>query len=427
MNILITLLVSAISVFAINNFVPLKYIDYNKPTQNLGATITTILGSDTLSSSRTTINNNFANLNSDKFETTGTTLANLTTANALTSASSLATVGTITSGTWQGTGIDVARQGTGTTSPTSNQIILGNGSSGFKVVSGFGDSGDSLVSNGASVAPTWQAVGVNQNDNYTWTGTHTFNGPVLGNVAINASTTVYTTTSTYIKPTGAKMVHVRIWGGGGSGGRNNTQDSNGVGGGGGGGYAEAWFQASSLASSESVTIGAGGTAITSVTSAGNIGGNTTFGTLLTAYGGGGGGTAAGTAIGGAGGCVFAAGASGSATAASPGTPFCSGGGSSATSTSAIYSSGGGGDAGGGGDVQNGGAGGGGADAGVGYGLGGNSILGGDGGKGGWDNPSSPCVVGTVPGGGGGGFDYNGVSQDAACAGGAGQAIITTYF
>ena len=101
-----------------------------------------------------------------------TTLAGLTTANALTSASALATIGTITSGVWNGTVIGVAYNGTGTTSPTSNQVMLGNGSSGFKVVSGFGTSGQFLTSGGAATPPTWTTSAVNQTDSYNWTGTN---------------------------------------------------------------------------------------------------------------------------------------------------------------------------------------------------------------------------------------------------------------
>lgn len=98
-----------------------------------------------------------------------------TSVDSITTLSNLATVGTITSGTWQGTAIDVARQGTGTTSPTSNQVILGDGANGFKVVDGFGTSGQFLTSNGDASAPSWQSSTVNEADNYEWTGLHTFN------------------------------------------------------------------------------------------------------------------------------------------------------------------------------------------------------------------------------------------------------------
>lgn len=66
-----------------------------------GTTITTILGTDQISASRTTINTNFANLNTGKIEVGTTsvasivTLSGLTTADALSSATSLGTVSTL--------------------------------------------------------------------------------------------------------------------------------------------------------------------------------------------------------------------------------------------------------------------------------------------------------------------------------------------
>ena len=53
----------------------------------------------------------------------------LDTLNNVTSASSLATVGTITSGTWNGTTVGVEYGGTGATSLTSNSLLTGNGTS----------------------------------------------------------------------------------------------------------------------------------------------------------------------------------------------------------------------------------------------------------------------------------------------------------
>jgi len=53
----------------------------------------------------------------------------LDTLNNVTSASSLATVGTITSGTWEGTTVAVDQGGTGATSLTANSLLTGNGTS----------------------------------------------------------------------------------------------------------------------------------------------------------------------------------------------------------------------------------------------------------------------------------------------------------
>ena len=134
----------------------------------LGAAITNIAATDTLRDSRSTINTNFTNLNTDKIEVSTTTVGNIT------SLPNLATIGTITTGVWNGTVIGVAYNGTGTTSPTTNQVMLGNGSSGFKVVNGFGTSGQFLTSQGVSTAPTWTTSAVSLTDSYAWTGLHTF-------------------------------------------------------------------------------------------------------------------------------------------------------------------------------------------------------------------------------------------------------------
>ena len=178
------------------NFLPLSFIDkISLPGRDiLGATITTIAGTDTLSSSRTVINTNFSNLNDGKVENATTSMSSITTLSNLTTAGNLATVGTITSGTWQGSVIDVARQGTGSTSPTLNYVMLGNGSSGFKVVSGPGTSGQFLTSNGSGSAPTWQTSAIDTAISYVWTGPHTFSNLF----ATNASSTNATTTSFHI-------------------------------------------------------------------------------------------------------------------------------------------------------------------------------------------------------------------------------------
>lgn len=117
-------------------------------------------------------------------------------------------------------------------------------------------------------------------------------------------TEVIDTSGTWVKPaglTGDEIVIVELWGGGGGGGRGNSAS---VGSGGGGGaYATRSFLASEIADSIPVGIGAGGAGATSNTTAGGDGGNSTFGTHLTAYGGAGGGpSGSGTAgIGGGGG------------------------------------------------------------------------------------------------------------------------------
>lgn len=70
-----------------------------------------------------------------------------------------------------------------------------------------------------------------------------------------------TTTSTWNKPAGAKWIQViTIGGGGGGGGGNNSSNGNGGSGGGGGGKQSMFYPASIIGNTESVAVGAGGTA-----------------------------------------------------------------------------------------------------------------------------------------------------------------------
>lgn len=183
MNFLLTGIIAAVtaclSLLGAYNYLPLSFFE---ESPRLGSSITTIASTDTLRDSRTTINDNFTALNNGKIENSTTSVA------AITTLSNLVTVGTITSGTWTGTGIDVARQGTGTTSPSSNQVILGNGSSGFKTVTGWGTTNYVLTSNGGVAAPTWQLAQSDQSLNYLWTGSHRFGAGATTTSLVASST-----------------------------------------------------------------------------------------------------------------------------------------------------------------------------------------------------------------------------------------------
>lgn len=187
---IISLLTTITTLWGVYNFLPLSVIESLDPSeQRFGSTITTIQGSDTLSASRSVINTNFANLNADKVEISA--LASTTSLPQLTTLAALATVGTITSGTWSGTAIAVAKGGTGTTSPSANQVILGNGASGLTNVSGWGTSGQLLTSSGSGLAPTWASASTDVNIQYIWGAYHSF--PSL--FATSASSTNATTTN----------------------------------------------------------------------------------------------------------------------------------------------------------------------------------------------------------------------------------------
>jgi hypothetical protein len=105
-----------------------------------------------------------------------------------------------------------------------------------------------------------------------------------------------TGTSTWTKPAGAKFVYVLIQGGGGGAGSGHKQlavpvnPNQGGMGGSAGGWAELWIPAVLLSSTETITIGAGGTGGVSQTVSGNgnngsSGGNSSFGSWGVARGG----------------------------------------------------------------------------------------------------------------------------------------------
>jgi len=105
----------------------------------------------------------------------------------------------------------------------------------------------------------------------------------------------FTSSGTWTKPATANYVKVEVWaaGGGGEGGRTDPGPlSPGGEGGGGGGYFSRSFKASDLGSTEPIVVGAGGAGGVRVgntgKNAGTPGGDSSFGTWITAGGGGGG-------------------------------------------------------------------------------------------------------------------------------------------
>lgn len=265
---------------------------------------------------------------------------------------------------------------------------------------------------------------------------------------LDVQTFTSTGANTWTKPNWGTVARVQIWAGGGSGGQGVVNRS--AGGGGGGAYNEAIFALSSLGATETVTIGAGGAAQSSADTDGNVGGNTTFGSLLSAFGGGGGGngSGAGDGGGGGGGGILAVGTVGgdSAGGAGGGLSGGAGGGASTAGGSSTYGGGGGGGAdtpaAGGSSFWGGAGGGGGEDTGANTGgVGGVSIYGGGGGGGGAADTSgatggastfggaggagatgaAAATAGTQPAGGGGGAE-NGTSGK----GGDGKCIVTIY-
>lgn len=109
--------------------------------------------------------------------------------------------------------------------------------------------------------------------------------PFSFNGIVNAQ--FFTANGTWVKPSGLngdEQILVMAWGGGAGGGANNTTAR----GGGGGACVMGQFVSSQLSDTVSVTVGLGSAGRTTGAAAytvGSAGGNTTFGTYLTAYGG----------------------------------------------------------------------------------------------------------------------------------------------
>jgi len=191
-TILAAMVVSAIVMVGMYLYVPISWFEW-MPTlekeKSFGATITTIQGTDTLKDSRAVINTNFSNLNTDKIEVATTSVGNIITLSGLTTAGSLATVGTITSGRWNGTPILSAYGGTGTTTfPAYHVLVASSTGAGIMSVSGLGTSGQFLTSQGAGAFPQWTTSSVDLGIAYIWTAEHTFKSA--------SSTTLFAASST---------------------------------------------------------------------------------------------------------------------------------------------------------------------------------------------------------------------------------------
>ena len=204
----------------------------------------------------------------------------------------------------------VGNGGTGATTLTSNNVILGNGSSAVQFVAP-GSSGNVLTSNGTTWASSTPAAS--------------------GSGYANAN--LFTSSGSFVAPVTGSY-RVKAVGGGGSGaaasGSNNQPAM--ASGGGAGGLAIKVYQLTA-GTTYTVTIGAGGTSVTAnaSTTNGNAGGATTFSgsgiTTITANGGGGGNSSAGS-IG------TSTGASGG-TASGGDTNLTGGGSGSASSTGSV--------------------------------------------------------------------------------------------
>lgn len=219
------------------------------------STITTIAGSDNISTSDTVINTNFTNLNTDKIETS-----------YLDTDTSLAANSDVKIATQKAVKTYIDTSGGANASTTVRGIMEVSTQAEF-------DAGTALGATGASLAIT----------------------PALIKGSLNPIVRTYLNAgspATWTKPSGLKYVIVEVQAGGGGSNGTTTADEV-TSGGASGGYCKKLIAAASLGATETVTIGAGGAAGAGGGGAGGTGGTSSFGSHCSAVGGGGGGTATG--------------------------------------------------------------------------------------------------------------------------------------
>jgi hypothetical protein len=218
-------------------------------------------------------------------------------------------------------------------------------------------------------------------------------GTAFNSVVLNGFYRTFTASGTFTKPPGYSLFSGYLWGAGGGGGKYNDVGLSRAGGG--GACVPFALSPTVVGTSETVTIGAGGAGQTADGNVGVVGGNSSFGSLITSYGG----------------HVAGGGVLSAASETTPGQPYSTtatnsnpgfGGGAASSNienTNSAYGGGGGTGYSGtdtalvGGKSLYGG-GGGGANG----GAGGTSVFGGNGGAG---SLASSGTAGTAPAGGGG--------------------------
>lgn len=151
----------------------------------------------------------------NRITVTGTTNAVIDIAATYIGQSSITTVGTISSGVWNGTGVSVSYGGTGANSFNAYSVVVGGASttSPLQSVASTGSLGQVLTSQGAGALPQWTTIAGSGDmvlaGVQTVTGAKTFNtntfilaGSGSGTITVNAPAVAGTNTITFPASTG---------------------------------------------------------------------------------------------------------------------------------------------------------------------------------------------------------------------------------